>query len=118
MRNRADEILVSTCIYDSVSKVPFYGDVAVKRNSIFEIGKGDVPEKYKNGEIKITNYGNGTICAGFGDTHTFFTGFIIDHLGIDQSSSLKLHVRLSMNVVAPHWQIGRASCRERVSSCV
>lgn len=87
MRNRADEILVSTCIYDSVSKVPFYGYVAVKGDSIFEIGKGDVPEKYKNGEIKITNYGNGTICAGFGDTHTFFTGFIIDHLGIDLSAA-------------------------------
>lgn len=87
MRDRADEILVSTCIYDSVSKVPFHGYVAVKGDSIFEIGKGDVPEKYKNGEIKITDYGNGTICAGFGDTHTFFTGFIIDHLGIDLSAA-------------------------------
>ena len=37
MRNMADEILVSTCIYDSVSKVPFYGYVAVKGDSIFEI---------------------------------------------------------------------------------
>lgn len=85
MENAADEILVSTCIYDSVSKEPFTGYVVVKGDSILEVGKGDVPEKYKNGEIRTTDYGNGTICAGFGDTHTFFTGFIMDHLGIDLS---------------------------------
>ena len=82
----ADEVLISTSIYDSAAKEPFEGFVAVKGNSILEVGKGKVPEKYKNGETIITDYGSGTICAGFGDTHTFFTGFIIDHLGTDFSA--------------------------------
>lgn len=80
-----DEILVSTSIYDSVSKEPFEGFVVMHGNTIREVGRGKVPEKYKNGNTVITGCGSGTICAGFGDTHTFFTGFIVDHLGIDLS---------------------------------
>lgn len=80
----ADEVLTSTCIYDAVSNEPFQGYVAIKGNSIIEVGKGEVPEKYNDPSI-VKNYGNGTICPGFGDTHTFFTGYIIDNLGINLS---------------------------------
>lgn len=79
----ADEVLVSTGIYDSVSKEPYAGYVVIKGDSILEVGRGQVPDKYRKPSIPVHDYGDATICAGFGDTHTFFTGCIIDNLGID-----------------------------------
>lgn len=83
MHEIADEVLISTGIYDSISKEPYAGYVVIKGDSILEVGKGEVPLKYRNSSIPFHDYGDATICAGFGDTHTFFTGFIIDNLGID-----------------------------------
>ncbi len=85
MNDRADEILVSTCIYDSVSKEPYAGYVAVKDGNIAAVGKGRIPDAYQVQGVKISDYGDGTICAGFGDTHTFFTGYILDEVGYDLS---------------------------------
>lgn len=86
----ADEVLVSTCIYDSVSKEPYAGYVVIKGDSILEVGKGEVPEKYRDESVTYHDYKDATICAGFGDTHTFFTGFIIDNLGIDLTGTDEL----------------------------
>lgn len=86
MKTEADEILISSCIYDSVSKEPYPGYVAVKDGMILAVGKGEAPEHYKRGGARICDYGNGTICAGLGDTHTFFTGYILDDVGMDLSS--------------------------------
>ena len=83
MHKIADEVLVSTGIYDSVSQEPYAGYVVIKGDSILEVGKGEVPDKYRDPSISFHDYGDATICAGFGDTHTFFTGFIIDNLGVD-----------------------------------
>lgn len=85
MEKVADKVLVSTCIYDSVSKEPFAGYVAIKGNYIAEVGKGNIPAYYQSEEIPVVDCGSGTICAGFGDTHSFFTGFIIDELGVNLS---------------------------------
>lgn len=86
----ADEVLVSTGIYDSVSKEPYAGYVVIKGDSILEVGRGEIPDKYKEPSIPVHDYGDATICAGFGDTHTFFTGFIIDNLGVDLSGTKNL----------------------------
>ena len=83
MNTTVDKVLVSSCIYDSVSKEPFAGYIAIKGDSIAEVGKGSVPDCYLNEGVSVVDCGEGTICAGFGDTHTFFTGFIIDELGVN-----------------------------------
>lgn len=82
---RENEIIASECIYDSISKEPYLGFVVIKDGCIQSVGKGKVPDSYYKSDFKITDYGNVTICAGFGDTHTFFTGFIIDNLGVNLS---------------------------------
>ncbi len=90
MRKRADEILTSECIYDSVSGRPYKGYVAIKNGVIVDVGKGEVPDELTGAETRVSDYGSGTICAGLGDTHTFFTGYVIDALGRDLSEVKKL----------------------------
>lgn len=84
MKDQEDQILVSKCIYDSVSGKPYQGYVVVKDGIIDEIGKGDIPARLNN--IPVNDYGCGTICAGLGDTHAFFSGYVIDSLGINLSN--------------------------------
>lgn len=85
MNKICDRILVSSSIYDSISKEPYQGYVVLKDGYITEVGKGKLPEHYAVSGQNIQDYGEGTICAGFGDTHTFFTGYVIDNLGVNLS---------------------------------
>lgn len=90
MNRSYDKVLISSSVYDSVSKTPYQGYVVIKEGYIAEVGKGTLPEKYKCDKDKVVDCGDGTICAGFGDTHTFFTGYVIDNLGIDLSECTSL----------------------------
>lgn len=113
----ADAVFVSTCIYDSVCKEPYAGYVVVRGDSILETGKGEVPEKYRDSSITFHDCGDGTICAGFGDTHTFFTGFIIDNLGIDLSEvsgreELEEIIRRALSANGGKAVFGSHLCRE------
>lgn len=80
-----DRILVSSSIYDSVSKEPYQGYIVLKDGRISDVGKGKLPAAYTAGGLKVQDCKDGTICAGFGDTHTFFTGYVIDSLGVNLS---------------------------------
>ena len=110
----ADEVLVSTGIYDSVSKEPYAGYVVIKGDSILEVGRGEIPDKYKEPSIPVHDYGDATICAGFGDTHTFFTGFIIDNLGVDLSGTKNLEAQRSK----PPYMVCRLARNKILDSCL
>lgn len=85
MKQGLSEILVSESVYDSVSRIPYKGYVVIKDGMITETGKGAVPARLRDSGIPMSDYGHGTICAGLGDTHTFFAGYVMDSLGVDLS---------------------------------
>lgn len=87
MSNKADKIFKSTCIFDSISNQPFQGYVAIKDDKIVSVGRGTVSEELTNTKTQIIDCGSNTICPGFADTHTFFSGYIIENLGIDLSKA-------------------------------
>ena len=82
MQKEADKIFQSTCIFDSVSEEAYPGYVAIKGKQILEVGCGDIPNELVGESTEVVDYGEGTICPGFGDTHTFFTGYVVDYLGV------------------------------------
>ena len=83
MIEKADKIFQSTCIFDSVSEEEYPGYVAIKGKQILEVGHGNIPDELVGESTEVVDYGEGTICPGFGDTHTFFTGYVVDYLGVD-----------------------------------
>lgn len=72
---KANMILRSTCIFDSVKDEPFAGYVAVKENKILAVGEGDGAE-YADENTRIYELGDKTVSAGFLDNHCFPTGVI------------------------------------------
>lgn len=85
MSKKYDELLHTLCIYDSVEKVPYEGCIFLKDGKIANVEKGSIKEEYLEKADTVTECGDKTVCAGFGDTHTFFTGYVIEHLGVDFS---------------------------------
>lgn len=85
MSKKYDELLHTLCIYDSVEKVPYEGCIFLKDGKIANVEKGSIKDEYLEKADTVTECGDKTVCAGFGDTHTFFTGYVIEHLGVDFS---------------------------------
>lgn len=84
MKNHmADMILISSSIFKGTENSVLDGFIAVKGNNILAVEEGGSYENYLCEGTKVINLGNKTICPGFADTHTFFTGYVIEHLGVD-----------------------------------
>lgn len=75
-------IFKSSSIFDSVSDHPFSGYIVVEGNIIKSVISQEEENARKLPENEIIDLGDKTICAGFGDTHTFFTGYFIDRQGV------------------------------------
>lgn len=75
-------ILKSSSIFDAVSDTPFSGSVIVEENKITKVIHGNAVEQEKNEETLVLDLGDKTLCPGFGDTHTFFTGYFINKPGV------------------------------------
>ncbi len=80
--NRKRVVIQSTSIFDGISDQPFEGAVVIDGQSISDIIHGPITEEEIGTDVEIWNLGNQTVCPGFGDTHTFFTGYYIDKPGV------------------------------------
>lgn len=67
---KANLIIKSNCIFDSISDDPFEGFVAVKGNRIMAVEKGSDFSKYAGDDTIIKEFGDNTVMAGFHDSHT------------------------------------------------
>lgn len=66
---KADTILKSKCIFDSVSDLPFEGIVAIKGNRICFVGNEREIESLSDSKTKIHDLNDQTIMPGFCDSH-------------------------------------------------
>jgi predicted amidohydrolase YtcJ len=67
---RADIIIISKGIFDSVEENPFQGYIAIKDNRILKIGKNQDWKELLNDATKVYDFGDNTVMAGFHDSHT------------------------------------------------
>ena len=73
---KADYLIRSNAIFDSVQDRPFKGSIAVVGNKIAKVITGDDTE-YIGEETKVLDYGDKMVMAGFVDAHDhFFDGGI------------------------------------------
>ena len=83
MKQKAELILVSDCIFDAVSEEPFSGYLAIAKDRILDVGKGPIPEELCDENTRIVNCPGRTITPGLIDVHCFFTGYVVRFLGED-----------------------------------
>ena len=67
---KANLIIKSNCIFDSISDEPFPGFIAVNGSKILAVEKGDDFSKYTDDNTLIKEFGDNTVTAGFHDSHT------------------------------------------------
>ncbi|ETP72758.1 putative TIM-barrel fold metal-dependent hydrolase [Lachnospiraceae bacterium JC7] len=79
MPEYADYIIISDCIFDSVSDTPYKGFIAIKGNSILDISEGDYLDQYKCEDTILIHSKEKTVMAGAVDVHCFFAGYAGKH---------------------------------------
>ena len=67
---KANLIIKSNCIFDSIDEKPFSGFVAVKDNKILAVEKNSDFSGYADENTIIKEFGDNTVMAGFHDSHT------------------------------------------------
>ena len=67
---KANLIIKSNCIFDSISDEPFPGFIAIKGNKILAVEKGDDFSKFADENTLVKEFENNTVTAGFHDSHT------------------------------------------------
>lgn len=66
---KADLILYSDAIFDSVKDEPFAGGIAIKGKTILAVGSRDEIKEYEGEDTDIKNFGDKLIMPGFVDSH-------------------------------------------------
>lgn len=67
---KADVIIRSNAIFDSIHEKPFDGFVATKGNRILQVGKAEEMEPFVDAHTVIYQYEDKLVMAGFHDSHT------------------------------------------------
>lgn len=67
---KADMIIKSNCIFDSINDEPFGGFVAVKDNRIIAVEKNKDSSSYMGELTVVKEFDDNTVMAGFHDSHT------------------------------------------------
>lgn len=78
-------VLKSSCIFTALSDLPMSGYLVIRDQKIVKVGEGEPGPEWMGEDSRVFDLKDQTVCPGFADTHTFFTGYIIDHLGMDLS---------------------------------
>lgn len=86
MNNQIDLIIIAKNIFNSVDEKCFEGYLCIEKNRIFKVGKGMPDKSIYNQAKKIITLKDEMIMPGIVDTHTFFTGYAIFHVGVDTSN--------------------------------
>ncbi len=86
MKKKYTFIIASNHVFDSVSDFTYEGYVCIQDKLIKKVSKGKPSQEELENTEKYLQFDNELIMPGIVDTHTFFTGYSIYHVGIDVSN--------------------------------
>lgn len=78
-------VITAKHLFDGVSSGSAEGYLCLKDNRIVRKGTGKLPEETAQQAEKILRFEDELVMPGITDTHTFFTGYVIFHIGADLS---------------------------------
>lgn len=86
MKERFSKVIEAKNIFDGHNFFPTRGYVCIRNNKIAETGLGKVPEEIITLADEVIRFDKELVMPGIVDTHTFFTGYAIFHVGVDLSN--------------------------------
>lgn len=85
MGKKFSKVIAAKYLFDSVYPEPYEGWLCIRDNMIVRIGRGSVPEDISRDTEEFLQFDEELVMPGITDTHTFFTGYAIFHIGADVS---------------------------------
>lgn len=79
-------VIVAKNLFDSVNSNAYEGYLCIKENRIVEKGIGQPSKEILDQAEQILNFEEELVMPGITDTHTFFTGYAVFHVGADVSA--------------------------------
>ena len=75
-------VLLSRNIFTATGDTPFDGFIAIEGNKIAAVGSREEAGRWTDG-AQVVDLGEKLVTPGFGDVHTFFSGWVLRSLGVD-----------------------------------
>lgn len=83
-------LLRSKHIYDGVNKKPYKGFIIINNDRIEKVGFGWDYANYLSKDIKVEKYDDDFVMYGVHDNHTFFSGYLLLHAGVNLSKAISV----------------------------
>lgn len=85
MEKKFSMVIVAKNLFDSVNSNAYEGYLCIEENRIVKKGIGQPSKEILNQAEQILTFEEELVMPGITDTHTFFTGYAVFHLGADVS---------------------------------
>lgn len=85
MEKNFSKVIAAKHLFDSIGDDSYEGYICLKDDLIVEVGTGIPPLEIKEQAEEFMQFDEELVMPGITDTHTFFTGYAIFHVGADLS---------------------------------
>ena len=85
MKKNFSKVIAAKHLFDSVRDDSFEGYICLRGNRIVKAGTGIPPQEITEQAEAFLQFDDELVMPGITDTHTFFTGYAVFHVGADVS---------------------------------
>ena len=85
MKKRFSKVIIAKHLFDGINEKDYEGYLCLSGNHIVEKKAGKPEKDILNQAQEVLNFRDELVMPGITDTHTFFTGYAIYHVGADFS---------------------------------
>lgn len=85
MKKNFSKVIAAKHLFDSVRDDSFEGYICLRDNRIVKAGTGIPPQEITEQAEEFLQFDDELVMPGITDTHTFFTGYAVFHVGADVS---------------------------------
>lgn len=85
MEKKFSMVITAKNLFDSVNSEAYEGYLCIKDNKILKAEKGIPTEEIRKQAEEVLTFDKELVMPGITDTHTFFTGYVVFHIGADVS---------------------------------
>lgn len=85
MKKKFSKVIAARHLFDSVRDDSYEGYICLKGNRIIKAGTGIPPKEIVDQAEEFLQFDKELVMPGITDTHTFFTGYAVFHVGADVS---------------------------------
>ena len=85
MKKRFSKVIIAKHLFDGINEKDYEGYLCLSGNHIVEKKAGKPEKDILDQAQEVLNFRDELVMPGITDTHTFFTGYAIYHVGADFS---------------------------------